>query len=98
MAAEEPAPQPDYVDEMRRRVRVMAAYSGKNRDEFARAAGMDPARLKSLLESRRQVLPTLPELQKMAEVAGVPDRFATHGWDAPLERRVAKLEEALGFT
>lgn len=62
----------------------MWGYSGMQQGALAKAADIDPARLKMWMGSR-PARPEIDELLRLANAAGVPRQFAERGFDGLLE-------------
>ena len=72
--------------------------AGLTPNDLAARAGLKYDRFRAAMRDPRVPPPSLDELLAAAAAAGVPDRFATHGWEPTLEQRVAELEELMRDT
>ena len=95
-------------EDLQRRARAIWAYSNRKQDELAELARVDSGRMTAWMKRTRAAKPTVPELIRLARVAGVPRRFAEQGfagqWQpdealiqdvADLKREARQLRDAL---
>jgi len=92
------APETPESDRRRATLRAIWQWDGGEQRDFAARAGLKYDRFRAAMRDPRVPPPSLDELLAAAAAAGVPDRFATHGWEPTLEQRVAELEELMRDT
>lgn len=77
------------TDEEKRGIaRAIWSYTGTTQGAFEQAVGLRKGRFKEITRDAKKSAPTLDELVKMAEHAGIPTTIAVDGWAAadPLAR------------